>query len=806
MPIRIANASADADTAIWEPCLVTPVISTSTAALTAAGLFTGTFTAPNTTGKTTGCMINLQNVPTNGGNIVITLQEATVDTACVATILNADIKIGWQYVRFPTPYQWTATTAGRYRFKIQNSVGTSGNVYLIAAASTVAFIDTHDSPATLGSTDNFLVAGFHNSGITPISVRVDGTTLVNGDGADTAVNVNTPVTVGAGIQICNGGEIKWDTAANATLQTRGSVIVHDGGTYDRRGNLADRTKIVKHIIDNQTSSGQYRVITRPGAKYLTNGYELDTPYAEYLSGTGTSGSHFKVDRATDWQVGDEIYMGGDTYLQPEKRFIKAVYAPDEFQLSTTPGGAEAALTFSHTATETVVNITRNSVTDPQNAARGTFLSNGITVAADCNVAWSRWNNIAQGSGVGTLALDGSQNADFIADYLAVIGNGGGNRSGIQINSITPRTITGMVVADLAATNTGNGALSLGSIAFACISQVFVDCIFIGNTSQALLGTNLYNSNFKNCRFSANNTSGAAAGHAIALYSSGVNTFDDCRVDSTRIQGIYLNAAYSTVFNNLRSGMIGTNTTDITAVLGQYEDVLFADSNFNSATLVGGYLGMLQGSEIKFQNLNDNTSVHKWYKRTGIWESEPTTVRTPGSLSLVGKPEDATNGLNWSFKIPAAPASNVAINGYIYRNATFSSGTLKVELFLPGSLTPDETYTFPTTTGSWLPFSLTKYYSGSVARYATVRISGFTATPGAYFFVDDLYDAGINNKVAGLDLWDEGKPSEVMVVTDFSSAVPVLADAARTAVWSDDDQYLPTQKGGVVVDTNGLVSK
>lgn len=786
MAIRVANASADADTAIWEPSLVTPVISTSTAAMTAAGLFTGTFTAPNTTGKTTGCMINIQSLPTNGGNIVITLQEATLDTVCTATINNADIKIGWQYVRFATPYQWTATTAGRYRFKVANSVGTSGNVYLISAASTVSFIDTYDSPATLGSTDNFLVAGFHNSGVTPVSVRVDGTSLVNGDGADTAVNITTPVSVGAGIQICNGGTLSWDTAASATLQTRGSVVIHDGGTYDKRGSLSDRTIIAKHIIDNQTSSGQYRIIARSGSTYLSNGYVLGTPYAEYVSGTGTSGSHFKVDRATDWAVGDEIIMGGDTYLQYEKRFIKTVYSSTEFQLSTTAGGAEAALTYTHTATETVANITRNSITDPSNAARGTFFYNGISVAANCNLNWSRWNNIAQGSGNGTLALDNSQNADFTADYLAVVGNGGGNRSGIQINSVIPRTITGMVIAEVAATNTGNGALSFGSISFASTNQSLVDCILIGNTSQALLGTNLYNSNFTNLRFSANNTTGAAAGHAIALYSSGVNTFDDCRIDSTRVQGIYLNSAYNTVFNNLRSGMIGTNTADIAAVSGQFAEVLFANSNFNSATLVSGYLGMLQGSEVKFQNLNDNTSTHKWYKRTGIWESEPTTVRTAGSLSLVGKPEDATNGLNWSFKIPVAPTSNVAINGYIYRNATFSSGNIIVELFLPGSLIADATYTLPTTTGSWLDFSLTKYYSGTVARYATVKISGYTAAAGAYFFIDDLYDAGTGNKVAGLDLWDEGKPSEIMVVTDFSSAVPVLAAASAVEVWDYSD--------------------
>ena len=70
------------------------------------------------------------------------------------------------------------------------------------------------------------------------------------------------------------------------------------------------------------------------------------------------------------------------------------------------------------------------------------------------------------------------------------------------------------------------------------------------------------------------------------------------------------------------------------------------------------------------------------------------------------------------------------------------------------------------------------------------ITAKTATVGAYAFLDDLYDAGTNNKVAGLDLWDEGQPSQIMVVTDFSSAVPVLANA----VWTDDVDYMPGTKG------------
>jgi len=790
MAIRVANATANASTAIWEPCLATPVITTSTSNVTAAGIFTGTFTAPNTTGKTTGVMVHVATVPSNGGNFVVTLQEATVDTACTATILNADIKQGWQYVRFATPYQWTATTAGRYRFKITNSVGTSGALNLIAAASTVTFIDTYDSPATFGSTDDLFVTGFHDSGLTAKTVTVDGTSLVNGAGTDTGVSVTSPLTVGAGIQVCNGGVHKWDTAANATLKTRGSVVVHNGGTYDRRGNSSDRTIIAKHVIDNQTSAGQYRIIARQGARFLTAGYELTTPYAEYVSGTGTSGSHLTVDRPTDWQPDDEIVIGGSAYGEREKRLIKTVYSSTEFQTCTTAGGAEAALTYTHAATETVVNITRNSLCVPDNAARGTFFSNDIAVAADCDMSWSRWDNISQGSGAGVIQMDNSQTSDFIIDHMVLNGNGGGNRQGITWNSSTARTITGLVCVDLASTNTGSGSIAIGSIAVPCINQTLVDCFNIGSTSQGLYLTNAFGNTITNFRASAGNTTGAAAGASIHLATTGGNTFNDCRIDSTRVQGIYLSGSNDT-FNNLRSGAIGTNTIDMLTVTNFKNNTLFADSNFSSATLISNYLNQLEGSEVKFQNMDDNTSKHRWYTNKGSWWSSgsgltDTTVRTASSLALASKPENNSTGSSWTFKIPAVPNTQCGVFGYLYRNATFSSGTLKVELFLPGTLltaTPDYTQTMATTTGSWLPFNVFANYAGSVTRFATVRITGVTATAGAYFFVDDLYDAGTGNKVAGLDLWDSGKPSEIMVQSDFSvvpAAVWAYSDASTAA--------------------------
>jgi hypothetical protein len=137
-------------------------------------------------------------------------------------------------------------------------------------------------------------------------------------------------------------------------------------------------------------------------------------------------------------------------------------------------------------------------------------------------------------------------------------------------------------------------------------------------------------------------------------------------------------------------------------------------------------------------------------------------------------------------------------GYLYRNATFSSGTLKVDLYLPDTLltdTPDDTVTMATTTGAWLPWTLTANYTSSDSRYATVVITAITSTAGAYAFLDDIYDAGLTNKVAGLDLWDEGHISPIIVAADYSS----IPEQSRIAVWSDSDTYTSGQKGLVLQD-------
>lgn len=785
----------------------TATLAGTNATLTPTGVFSATFTALNTTNKTTGVWIYINIVP-SASNIVVTLQESTVDTACTATLNRTDCLAGWNYVRFPTPYQWTTTAAGAYRFKATNA-SNSGQLRL--SSSLFAYTSTYDTATTLGSTDNLWVGGFHNSGLTTSLCTLSGTFSL-GDGTDKTMSIAVNASIGAAITVGNGGTVKFDDTASVTATVRGSILITAGGLFDKRAS-ATKSIISTLIFDNETTNGDYGIIsaaTTYGGQFLLDGATYDI-YTTYASGVGTAADPLITSIAWDADVGDQIVIGGGTdYSKNEVRYIKTRNSSTSFVLSTTVGGAEAALSNTHAVGSHICNMQRNSIVTALNTARGYWIYNNTTSGYTQSLNYCRleYSSAAASDGINLQVATGSL---ATADGMVVYNNSVANRSAIIYNTITnSTTATGIIAYNtLSTTSGGFGALSLSTTN----NHNFTDCFFFNGAGSTAGGTLLVtqlsstNNVFTNCHFYGGNATNTAANSAIYLASSG-NTFTNCSVQGSRVQGIIMASSESNTFNNCNFGTMATNTIDILITTSTRNTAFFNACSFSSATLLSNYLNGLAGTDIAFQNMDSSTSKHRWYTEKGsFWSSgsglTDTTVRTASSLALAIKPENNTDGATMIFKIPAAPTSQVAVFGYLYRNATFSSGTLKVDLFLPGTLTsatPDDTVTLATTTGSWLYWNLNAYYSGSVARYATVRITAITSTAGAYAFLDDLYDATTSNKVAGLDLWDEGHISKVMVVTDFSSAVPTLATAAAVAVWSDTDTYGSGEKGKVLADT------
>lgn len=783
---------------IYDTMLGSATITATTAGLTLAGITSSGVTAPNLVNKITGVWICISTLPSNAGNITAEIMESGVSKA-TATINLADAHLGMNYFRFATPYQFATLTASAYTCRLKNTVGSSGNVR--TAASGLWFQFTYDTAGALGASDDLWIGGFNDAGLTTKTCTLSGTANTFGSKAATSIG-STTQTMGAALTIGSGGTFKHDTAANCTTTLKGSVWVTAGGVFDIRGS-ATKSIVSTFIIDSTANGDQglFSATSTTGGQMLTTGATYDQ-YTRYASGTGTAADPLIVSVAWDADVNDEIVIPGVAYNTNQVRFIKTRNSSTSFVLSATAGGAESAITNTPAVGSYIANLTRNVIIKPVTTTLGYYINNSSNTAGNFNYTRFEYSDNTSGK---AITLSGGSTGGATSSFDGIVGyqtsiTGGRHwlamsNSGDPSTSVT--THTGITSYNTAGTNyTGQSG-----VGFQTTSNKTVNYLLHYNgtstTACAMLSVNVSSTGntFNNCHAYGANGSASPTGYAVGIFSSSGNTFNNCTINACRTNAVYLSTGTGNTFNSCNFGTAATNTIDTLCFSSTLNQALFNACSFGSATLISNYLNQLDTSSINFQEMDSNTSKHRWYTNKGSWWSAgagltDTTVRTASSLSLVSKPENNSTGSSWIFKIPANPTSQVGIFGYLYRNATFSSGALTAELFLPGTLitgTPDATYTFPTTTGSWLPFNISAYYSGSVARYAQVKITGVTATAGAYFFIDDLYDAGTGNKVAGLDLWDEGQPSQIMVQSDFS-VVP-------SAVWAYSDQTTSTNTMG-----------
>lgn len=291
--------------------------------------------------------------------------------------------------------------------------------------------------------------------------------------------------------------------------------------------------------------------------------------------------------------------------------------------------------------------------------------------------------------------------------------------------------------------------------------IFNDCRFYGSFSGVKFssGGTAINCVFNNLQLNGDTVASSTNGFLITTGSALVG----CRVNNSEI--------------GIASGNYTDHTNDIN-VTGGYADVVFDNSTFGSATLVGGAANLSNTSVIAFNDFNATEKNHIWYDNYGVARSTgtgltDTTVRTSGSLGLRLAPTSLT-GFSWSFQVLARANTIVPVTGFLRKNTAFGTDVVTVDMYLPGSTTPDDTYTMSNTTEAWEPFTVSANYTGSVDLYATVTITAKTATSSAYLYVDDIYNG--TNPITALDVWEDGQPSPIM----FEQ----LGDAQATAgaVW------------------------
>lgn len=802
MAVRIFNGSS------FDSFMGVPAIHASTnVSLTTSYVAGAAFTAPNTTNKITGVVFFLAAKPSLG-NIQVEVRESGVSKVS-AVANNADLKLGYNYIRFATPYKFTTTAAGAYVSYIKNVTNTSGSCARDNAVAGPFQAITYDSGAALGGTDDVMVLGFHDSGMTPQTRTLTGTGNSWGSGQTKNPSSTANRFWGQATIIGSGGTLKFDTAADCKLTQYGNVMVYDGGVYDQRPG-ASSVSTLEFVNDADGDFALMSTQSAYGGKILTTGKTVAVA-ATYNGGAGTAADPATFTAAHGFAVDDELVIGwGGTYQQNEVRYVISVPNPDEVVWSSTKGGAETALTYSHAIGYPVCNLTRNSIITTTNPARGFSVYNSTSIESnDFGYTRFEYPNCLSGRG---LQLSAGGTATTNINGMVLYNNSASGRSSVTWSGAAAETVEDIVLYNTKGSNfSAQSGLVLGS-ANRVVRRLYhyaepnsTNCCAAMSLNAAATACTV-----DGLWSSGANANNSAGGYALGVYGSG-NSLNNIVIDAARVKAVAVEGGQDNEFTNSRFGTVSSNVTDVMVSSGVLAKTRFLGCDFGSATLISGYLSALPGTDIAFQDMDGNTSKHRWYSPRGsFWSSgsglTDTTTRTAGSLSLAIKPEDATNGTDdFIVRVPANPTSQVVFYGYLYRNATFSSGDLTVELFLPGTLltdTPDASYTLPTTTGSWLPFTVAAYNPLTVARYARVRITAKTATAGAYCFLDDIYDAQTGNKVAGLDLWDQGHISPIIVAADYSS----IPEQTRVAVWSDDGTYGVGSKGKLLKDTSQVTDQ
>ena len=781
MAIRVNNGSGVFSSAtLWETVTNVPTVhATTNINLNTTNLYSEVFTAPSLTGSCTGCIIRIVNaIPSPRPVITCQLQEysgatwvdvgstSTFDTALLTRYGTNNLEMPIIF-RFAIPYMFTTTTAGYYRFRFVASTSNTSNVgWADASGTKLAYMAIDDRVGVLGATDDTYIIGGTGTTVYTVTQTSDITIGSSNNTIITARNWLYALSTGF------GGKYTTD-ATNLNLTLNGSI-----GNYGEFDVNYSGTTNIYTILFNNISDGDYGFFSHPTSILRLNGKPKTSWKTTYVSGVGTSASPLVVSDAVDWEVGDQLMIVGtnnvsvaSTGKETEYPYIITKLSASTYILSSTKGGSETALTYSHPDAD-VVNIERNVIikgSDPLKAFyyqfQAGFYYSKVFLGYNSQ-KWYRFEN------VGTAAANRST-------IVRVCDNGAPDEWDYNIYYNSPHSCAYFYTgANRAKTYTGNVA-TLGNASGFLLSTksnhtlndfFAVNLANVGISCLSVVGTTIN-------RLKSINTGQGSYGYACITMSLCINaTFNDCEV-YLGTNGLSLTTVQNVTFNNFKSNIkayVTTTTACDIRPIGSSPSVVFQNSEFrhfgttrlfyNAASGdIDNLLNTiyLDGTSIGFHEYDHIVNRHQTFTVNGTFfstlysGSTNTNQRTAGSNSLRLMPTNI-DGFFYEYKVVAKIGNSVGSSGFIKKDADMSGSTVTVELFLPGSLVADATYTMPNDT-NWNLYSLAASYIGLKNGLATVRITAYGDIGNIY--LDDISNG--TNILTSIDTWDKGMPVEVM---------------------------------------------
>jgi len=795
MADRICSSDMTYSTSLMDTVTNTPTIHASTEiTISTTPLYTATYTATAGGEAVNGCMIYKSDYGANG-SITITHQEDSgagfADTSATATIAsNLMPDDGFVYFRFAVPFIYTTSTASKQRFKIVSDAS-SGKASADSGGSNIAFWATEDTTGVPANTDNIYVINQNRTGTATLTM--DGT-ITLGSGTNTVLAYQRQA--GNAITICNGGIIDHDTVADVTINCKGNIVIYNGGSQltATSGTHLPDARTVKYIFVENGVPCNYGIYYQDGSITGNYGREIAIWTTELASGVGTAVSPLVTADAGDWLVGDKIVVyatsdNGTNYSESEIKRIITKNSSTSYVLADTVGGAESAFTYAHAAGATVVNVTRNIIFTTDNTTDSFYLRNGSLTEANIMNNWCEFNTVGYSgkSFAGGIYIGWTTNCVGNFDHCTVT-NSLYQGFIFRSNNIE-QTVEGPIVYNSANLTSASGSSIYNSAASGKTINDY-HCVNVDRSALQCDGGNTII--FNDGRFNCVNKDGGSASAGLYLTGGTGIVWNDCEWNASRYP-LSLGVA-EMEFNDCSAGNKGSNNYDVYIYTGMYNISKFNNFISNDGLGLVGYENMAEGSLVSFDTFNEVTNNHIWYTPRGIGRStgaslDDTTVRTAGTLNVRIEPEDATNGFIWKYDILARPGALVPATGFIYGNAAFvgsGDASAKVELSFNNFKTVVDSQTMTLTTDSAsndAAYSVSAVYTGTVNKYATVRITAKTTTSDAYAYVADIFN-GTNN-ITNLLTWKDGQPSKIMFEQLGDS------QATANAVWGIETSTLST---------------
>jgi len=789
--ISAANGNLG-DAASWDSASFDSGFSASAGSQITTPINSAVFTAPSLVAASTG-VLTFFTAAVATDIITAKLQEFNgvdwIDVATGAidfTAAECPPNSCWAYFRFTTPFTYTTLTAGYYR--IQFSRSGAGGYFLTGDGSGNAFvIVSDDRHAVPGVGDDLYIAG-HNGNNTEITITNVGTQSVGNGGGGTLLPVQRSDY--GGVHICVGGHLVPDKTADSELTVKGHIIVAREGNFEYGTTASPVPEAYDAVLklDQDGVADNYGIVIVDGSTFKMQGGSKTLWKSTFVSGVGTAASPMVLADSVDWTVGDRICVtpaSNDVtnYNQTEYKFIITKNSATSYVLADTVGGAESALTHTHSVGAHVLNIQRNVRIESTDTTYDFWINDDNLTEGAVDIDWAEFVGLGasnSGTDQGRKGLNLIANLRYLSLDYTVFTKGSYNSLMLRQNKVS-HTFTGLIFCDPVAASSNVAHVQVTQNAN---EKTFVDSFFLDHERIGFQAITVFNINLIRCVSAGNNADLDANCGGMYILTAGVD-LTDCEIHCNGVQGIKAGAWVSDS-SDTDFGVLGANGSYDIGFFDEYlHDVTLTNCLFSNTPdfIQSTYTSMLEGSEIRFHKFDQIENNHLWYRPTGVGRSTgaalaDTTVRTTGSLALRIAAEDSETGFSWEYKVLAKSGSAMESYGFCKKDTTFGSDELLIELFLPGSTTPDDSVTMPNDT-EWNVFSLGATYSGAVDAYGTIRVTAKT-TGGGYVYVDDIYNG--TNKIIGLDVWDGGKPSDIMFEQLGDSAAPwaVLVSSLTTS--------------------------